>query len=156
MREDAMQEIWVHAFQKREVVDPARSDEFGGWLAVLARRKCIDLLRKQGRSPGPGAGDPAKALERVQSSPTQEQAVQTAELLAAVEAFKAGLRPAWSEFFELHFVQGLGYAEVSERLGISRTRCKYMKRVLAGRARRNLGLVGALDRHLRAGGDDAP
>jgi RNA polymerase sigma-70 factor (ECF subfamily) len=155
-REEAMQEIWVHAFKKRESLDPARLDEFGAWFTALARNRCIDLLRREGREIGPDIENPSKALESVQTAPAQEQAVENTELNDAVEAFLEKLEPQWRMFYELNFVLGLGYNEISERLSISRTRCKYMKRVLVGRARRNPRLLAALDRHDHAGGANAP
>ena len=151
-----MQEVWVHAFKKRESLDPSRLDEFGAWFTALARNRCIDLLRREGREIGPDIENPSRALENVPTVPIQEQAVESAELNDAVEAFLEKLEPQWRMFYELNFVLGLGYAEISERLSISRTRCKYMKRVLIGRARRNTRLLAALGRHDYAGGINAP
>ena len=155
-REEAMQEVWVHAFKKRESLDPSRLDEFGAWFTALARNRCIDLLRREGRDIGPDIENPARVLEKVPTAPAQEQAVENNELNDAVEAFLKKLEPQWRMFYELNFVLGLGYNEISERLSISRTRCKYMKRVLVGRARRNARLLAALDRHDQAGGANAP
>jgi RNA polymerase sigma factor (sigma-70 family) len=155
-REEAMQEIWVHAFKKRESLDPSRLDEFGAWFTALARNRCIDLLRREGREIGPDIDNPSKALENVQTAPAQEQAVEKNELNDAVEAFLDKLEPQWRMFYEMNFVLGLGYNEISERLSISRTRCKYMKRVLVGRARRDTRLLAALGRHDHAGGANAP
>lgn len=155
-REEAMQEIWVHAFKRRESLDPSRLDEFGAWFTALARNRCIDLLRREGREIGPDIEDPALALEKAHTDPAQEQAVEAAELNEAVEAFLAKLDPQWRLFYELNFVLGLGYGEISERLSISRTRCKYMKRVLVGRARRDTRLLAALGRHVPAGVIHAP
>jgi len=154
-REEAMQEIWIHAFRNRESLQPERLDSFTGWLAVLARRKCIDLLRLPQLPLAEQEDEQAEALAWLQAPAEQEAVVEEAELEKAVEAFRAGLKPGWVEFFDLHFVQGLAYEEVSSQLGISRLRCKYMKKVLAGRARECPGLMAALDRHLGAGGVDA-
>lgn len=155
-REEAMQEIWVHAFKRRESLDPSRLDEFGAWFTALARNRCIDLLRREGREIGPDIDDPTTALERAHTAPAQEQVVESAELNEAVEAFLAKLDPQWRMFYELNFVLGLGYGEISQRLSISRTRCKYMKRVLVGRARRDARLLEAIGRHEHAGGLHAP
>jgi RNA polymerase sigma-70 factor (ECF subfamily) len=155
-REEAMQEIWAQVFRQREALDPSRFDEFGAWLTAVARNRCIDLLRKEGRSIGPDYDDPVKALDKVPASPLQEHAVESSDLLDAVKSFKAKLRPRWRSFFDLHFVEGLGYREISVRLGISRARCKYLKRVLVRRAQRDVRLLDALGRHMRSGGDHAP
>jgi RNA polymerase sigma factor (sigma-70 family) len=155
-REEAMQEIWVHAFKRRKSLDPSRLNEFGAWFTTLARNRCIDLLRREGREIGPDIENPSQALEKVKTAPEQEQAVENSELNDAVEAFLARLKPQWRMFYELNFVLGLGYAEISQRLSISRTRCKYMKRVLVGRARRDARLLAALGRYEHAGGVHAP
>jgi RNA polymerase sigma factor (sigma-70 family) len=151
-----MQEVWVHAFKQRESLDPSRLDEFGAWFTALVRNRCIDLLRREGREIGPSIENPSKTLEKLQTAPVQEQVIENTELNDAVEAFLAKLDPQWRSFYELNFVLGLGYAEISERLSISRTRCKYMKRVLVGRARRDARLLAALGRHVLAGGVHAP
>jgi RNA polymerase sigma-70 factor (ECF subfamily) len=156
-QEEAIQDIWVHVFKQRESLDPARLAEFGAWLTALCRNRAIDLLRKEGRTIGPSAEDPVLAVERIQTSPAQVRAVEDAELRAALQSFKERLKPRWQTFFALHFVEGLGYPEVMTRLSISQARCKYMKRVLVRRARRDERLTSALGRRRHAaGGSDAP
>lgn len=146
-QEEAMQEIWLHAFRQRASLDPDRADEFRGWLAVLARRRALDLLRAAG-TPLAAADllDEERGGEGQAAPPGQEQAAQQRELDEAVAAFARKLKPAWRQFFELHFVQALDYEEVARRLSISRLRCKYMKKVLAARARRHAPLMAALGR----------
>ncbi len=153
-REEAMQEIWVHVFRGREALDPDRLETFSGWLAVLVRNRCLDLLRRPATEPVPVATE-AEALAWLDEPPAQEASVEQAELREAVATFTARLKPAWRDFFELHFVQGLEYGEVCERLGIGRIRCKYMRKVLAARARRNRALLAALGRPAATGGGDA-
>lgn len=151
--EEAMQEIWLHVFRQRETLDPDRRESFSGWLAVLARRRCIDLFRR----PSDPAGDGEEAaLAWLSSEPAQESAVEQAELVAAVESFKARLKPLWRRFFDAYFVEGQDYDEVSKRLAISKLRCKYMRKVLALRARRSTSLLAALGRLHRAGRDGSP
>jgi RNA polymerase sigma factor (sigma-70 family) len=154
-QEEAMQEIWAKAFKQREALDPGRLDKFGAWLKTLARNCCIDLLRKKNREIGPGFKDSSEELEKLYENATQERAAEAAEIHDAVEAFKAKLQPKWRSFFDLHFTQGLDYPEISRRLSISRARCKYFKRVLVRRARRNKRLLEALGRYVHRGGSDA-
>jgi len=152
-REEAMQEIWLHVFRNRDALDLARADAFVGWLAVLARRRCIDLLRHRVDMVPLDQVDEAAALAWL-TTPAEVQLVENAELAKAVEAFKARLAPLWRQFFELHFVEGLDYAEIGERMKIGKLRCKYMRKVLSGRARRNAALMAALGRTRGVG--DAP
>ena len=145
-REEAMQEIWAQAYRQRESLDPQRLSEFAAWLATLARNRCVDLLRKQGREIGPGFDDPQRGLESLPANGAQERAVETADLRAAVDEFAGKIPAKWRSFFDLHFKKGLGYEEISKQLGISRARCKYLKRVLVKRARKNMKLMEALGR----------
>jgi RNA polymerase sigma-70 factor (ECF subfamily) len=145
-REEAMQEIWAQAYRQREGLDPQRLSEFAAWLATLARNRCIDLLRKEGREIGPGFEDPSWDLESLPANGVQERSIEASDLQAAVLEFARKLPEKWRSFFDLHFRKGLGYEEISKRLGISRARCKYLKRVLVKRARKNLKLMEALGR----------
>lgn len=139
-REEAMQEIWLHVWTRRGGIDPARADAFGGWLATLARRRAIDLLRARGR----GVETALEDGPILQVGPEQPGRLRSAEVEAAVKAFESRLRPQWQDFFRLYFVEGLDYAEISQRLGITKLRCRYMKKVLLGRARRSGALKAAL------------
>lgn len=141
--EDALQEVWLHVYSQREAFDRTRLDSFPGWLAVVARRRCIEMLRKADRLPPLAAGESAEAQV---STDEPSRDLDRRDLERHLAAFKASLRPVWQRFFELHFVEGRDYADVSREMRISVTRCKYMKRVLASRARRHRGLRDVLDR----------
>ena len=144
--EEAMQEAWVHAFRQRESLDPARLDAFPGWLGVLVKRRCLDLRRVQRPVFASEEDEAAAVLAEASDDPDPAASAEHRQLVLAVASFRAALGPGWREFFDLHFTQGLDYPEVAARLGISRLRCKYMKKVLAARARRDLGLRAALGR----------
>jgi RNA polymerase sigma-70 factor (ECF subfamily) len=146
-REEAMQEIWLHVFRQRETLNPERRESFSGWLAVLSRRRCIDLLR---RPTDPTEEGEAAALAWLQTAPGQETSAEAAELRNAVEIFRTRLKPAWRSFFDSYFVEGLDYGEVGKRLSIGMLRCKYMRKVLALRARRSSPLMAALGRFVEA------
>lgn len=152
-REEAMQEIWLHLFRHRDALDLERADAFPGWLAVLARRRCIDLLRQRADTVALDEVDEATALAWL-TAPDAAPPGERAELDKAVAAFTARLDPVWRRFFDLHFVEGLEYAEIGVRMKIGRLRCKYMRKVLSDRARRNVALMAALGR--ARGGGDAP
>jgi RNA polymerase sigma factor (sigma-70 family) len=154
-QEEAMQEVWAHLFRQRETLDLSRADEFAGWVATLARRRALDLSRRP-RDPG-AAGRDEDALEGLEEpSPARVDPAELSELSAAVEDFQSKLKPAWRQFFVLYFVQELDYAEVATALKISRLRCKYMKKVLLRRARKNVALGAALGRADAGGGRGSP
>jgi RNA polymerase sigma factor (sigma-70 family) len=138
-REEAMQEVWLHIWKNRGAIDVERAEQIGGFISVVARRRCLDLLR--------GPAKPV-SLDDI-PEPVAESIPDVAEqgqITAAVLAFTSRLRPQWKAFFDLHFVQGLPYEDVAVRLGINKLRCKYMKKVLSARARDDEALTAALSR----------
>jgi DNA-directed RNA polymerase specialized sigma24 family protein len=130
-------EIWMHIWRHREALDLERAASFSGRLAVLARRRCIDLLREPRDPALAGEASEDEALAWLGTAAEQESALEGDELGEAVQLFKQKLKAPWREFFELHFERGLDYEEVCGRMSISRLRCKYMRKVLAMKARRN-------------------
>ena len=138
--------VWVQAYEKRQDVDADRHETFPGWLATLARNRCIDRLRRQGRQVGPDRQDPQINLDAA-AQPAQVEAMLAQKQLAAVlENFAAGLEGEWQLFFRLHFQQGLTYAQVDEQMRIGERRCKYLKKVLAAKASRHKPLLEVLGR----------
>jgi len=47
---DVTQEVFISAWRSRETFDPERGS-FGGWLMTIAKRRCVDALRRSGRRP---------------------------------------------------------------------------------------------------------
>jgi len=148
-REEAMQEVWLHIWKNRGGVDPARCGELAGWIATVARRRCIDLLRARKSERGLVDIDETELATAPLPDPVERQ-----QVAVAVAAFTATLSKAWRPFFDLCFVQGQSYEEIGVALGIGKLRCKYMKKVLATQARRDPALMAALAR--TAGGRRAP
>ncbi len=154
-RDEALQEVWLHLYRQRQALDPDRAGEVRGFVATLARRRCIELLRAAGRQPPVDEGDEAAAPDPAGEA-ERAAAGERRELAEAVAAFRARLDPEWQRFFDLHFVEGLPAAEVARRLGMGVPRSKYVKRVLVARARRHRALMAALGRLRDPEGDDAP
>jgi RNA polymerase sigma factor (sigma-70 family) len=141
-QEEAIQEIWMHAFRRRESLDVNRLETFGGWLKALGRNKCVDVARAKGRF---GAEVPTEDLA-VHTDPVAPiDTAEVAELRAAVQAFKDGLKnDTWRRAFELHFERELRVNEVADRMGISAARAGYLKAVILKRARASQVLLRAL------------
>lgn len=155
-QEEAMQEVWAHVYKQRAAFDPSRGDELVGWLATLARRRALDLLRRSTDPAAPGREEDALDAGE-EAAPTSVDPAELSDLSVAVEQFQSKLGPAWRQFFTLFFVQGLDFSEISAAMNISRLRCKYMKKVLLGRAQRSAPLLAALGRaRTSTGGDRGP
>ncbi|MFH1809805.1 MAG: sigma-70 family RNA polymerase sigma factor [Pseudomonadota bacterium] len=154
-QEEALQEIWLRVYEQRLTLDPDRYDKTGGWLRTIAHRRCIDLLRRRRDIPVDQIDEVALRDRAEQLEPSPEHLAEQTQLLSAVQEFTSRLKPQWQRFFTLHFVEGLDYEEIASRLSISRLRCRYMKRVLIGRARRHRALLEALGRGAESEGDRA-
>jgi len=124
-QEEAVQEVWLKAYQQREALDPDRR-----------RPRSADELEADRELPDGEGCDP-------------ERAAQVGELVAAVEDFRGRLDEGWRIFFQLQFAEGLSLAEIGDRLELRPSRCKYMRRELMRRARRNPRLLAALGRFQR-------
>lgn len=55
LAEDAVQDAFVEIWQKAAAFDPGRG-KAEGWMAVIARNRAIDMVRKRGRAPSLGTG----------------------------------------------------------------------------------------------------
>ena len=105
--------------------------------------------------PADEAADAAAAAAWLAVKPEQEEAAERAELMREVQSFRMRLQPRWRSFFDLYFVEGLDYEEIAKRLAIGKLRCKYMRKVLALRARRSKPLMAALGQFAAAAGRHA-
>jgi RNA polymerase sigma-70 factor (ECF subfamily) len=110
--DDLAQETFVRAFVERERYDP--SYPIAPWLATLARRLCLDRLRR--KKPEPGSHDVAVASpdSDVGAERRASARQQLMHLEHAVNALPEGPREA----FWLYHHEGLPYAEIARVLGV--------------------------------------
>ena len=115
-REDVVQDVFLTLWR-----DAGRYDESFGpeeaFIAVIARRRVIDLLRKRGRRlESDGASD---ALDEVAASTSElTDRLEQGDEVARVRAAMRELRPEEQQVIELAVLQGLSQAQVAERLGL--------------------------------------
>jgi RNA polymerase sigma-70 factor (ECF subfamily) len=143
-REEACQEIWLHAYRMARAYDPARGPLLA-WLRALAVNRCREILRAQRRRPPHGA-EPAD--DELVTAETPETRARSDRLRAAVAAFVATLPAEDAAVFRLSLIEELGHAEVAARLNITPRRCKYLKLKLLARAAAADGLKEALEEML--------
>lgn len=143
-QEEAVQEALLLIFRQRERLDPLRSESVRSFVATVARRRMIDLLRARGAAP---AGDEGlEAAEDVPDDVDVHAAAERAELARVIEAFEARLKPAYRPFFKSVFVEGRDFDEARVQLGIGALRARYLKKVLVARLRRHGPLLELLGR----------
>jgi RNA polymerase sigma-70 factor, ECF subfamily len=110
--DDAAQEVFVRAFLHRERFDPSRP--LAPWLLTIARRHCIDRLRRARLRPTPDADVEHTAAVQ----PDVESAAGARQELGRLAAALARLPEGTREAILLFHVEGLAYREIAEVLDV--------------------------------------
>ena len=141
---DLMAETFAKAFEKRHDFRGANDEQAAAWLWSIARNELARFWRS--RSVELAALD-RLGLERPAPSDDELRAV---ERLMANEGIRPQIRvaldtlsPDQQEVIKMHFLDGLSYREIAERLSVSHD-------VVRARASRALRALGASE-HLQAG-----
>jgi RNA polymerase sigma factor (sigma-70 family) len=111
--EEVAQHTFVQAWRHADSFEPGR--DFAPWLATIARRAAIDVLRAERRRPTTPldtaeAGDDALSVP----PPSAEQIEAVWAVRAAVEALDETDR----EIVRLQYLEGCTQAEIAERLDV--------------------------------------
>lgn len=110
--DDLTQETFVRAFVERERYD-ARYP-LAPWLATVARRLCLDRLRRK----KPEAGSHELAVESLAHDAGAERDASAREQLARVEGALNALSEGPREAVWLYHCEGLSYADIARVLGV--------------------------------------
>ena len=108
--EDAVQDAFIAVWQAAEKYDPDTAAE-STFIAMIARRRMIDRLRKQGRRPAaqPLEGAPEPADESKDRLADEEQA---GKVLEAIDA----LDPPQPEVIRKSLLDGMTHGEIAEMM----------------------------------------
>jgi RNA polymerase sigma-70 factor, ECF subfamily len=109
--EDAVQEIFIDVWKNAARFDESQASETT-FIAMIARRRLIDRLRKSQRQPG------IDSFEDITAEPAEDsnEMMQTSiEAKQAAEALKI-LRPEQRQILQLSIVQGFSHQEISDAL----------------------------------------
>jgi RNA polymerase sigma-70 factor, ECF subfamily len=128
---DAVQQTFVNAWGARSDFDPSRP--LAPWLYAIARRVCIDIVRRERRRQGPEPTEAGLAVLPVEMSAVWE----TFQVRAALDSLPSDER----EVLRLHYFEGLTHSEIAGDLGIPLGTVK-------SRSHRAHGRLGGLLRHL--------
>lgn len=109
--EDAVQEIFIDVWKNAARFDETQSSETT-FIAMIARRRLIDRLRKMNRQPN------TDSLEDILAEPANDK---DNNLQISVEAHEAAaamknLRPEQRQILHLSIVQGFSHQEISDAL----------------------------------------
>lgn len=152
--EDATQEVFSKAWEKRAKYDPAGGD-FIGWFLVLAERTLLDAYRKRKRQhqievttleTPLNQDDEILTLSEVLADTTISalDALVAEETLEVIESVLLEITPAYRLTFYLHFFEGYSYAEIARIMASKKNTVK----VRIYRTRQQiLTILGETDEH---------
>lgn len=124
--EDAVQELYLKLWDRRDVLDGIRSPK--GYGITLLRNLCLDRIRRCRAVESPAA------LPEPELPGGQDESIDQKERLAKVLAAIKSLPDRQREVLTLRTLDGLSYEEISRRTGIN----PLTLRVLLSQARRKL------------------
>ncbi len=109
--EDAVQEIFIDIWKNAGRFDEAQASETT-FVAMIARRRLIDRIRKQNRQPN------IDSLEDILAEPPESRNANMQLCVEAKEAALAmkNLRPEQRQILHLSIVQGLSHQEIADAL----------------------------------------
>lgn len=114
--EDAVQEVFIEIWSNASRFDPSIASETT-FVAMIARRRLIDRLRRQGRAP---TVEPiTQAAELPSPSETSDNdALTIKEDSARASALLAQLRPEQQQVLRLSIYEGWSHQAISDHLGL--------------------------------------
>ncbi len=109
--EDAVQEIFIEIWKNAEKFDESQSSETT-FVAMIARRRLIDRLRKTTRQPD------IDSFEDILAEPSRDEDEMMQTNVEARQAAKAmrGLRPEQQKVLQLSIVEGYSHQEIADAL----------------------------------------
>lgn len=133
--EDAVQEIFIDIWKNAERFDALQASETT-FVAMIARRRLIDRLRKTQRQPN------IDSLEDILAEPSENTNRQIEICAEANEAAKAmkDLRPEQRQVLQLSIVQGFSHQEIADALNMPLGTVKTHARRGLSQVREFLGL----------------
>ncbi|MCA8920404.1 MAG: sigma-70 family RNA polymerase sigma factor [Planctomycetes bacterium] len=137
--DDAVQEVFTAVWKAAGRFDPGRGSE-AAFVAVLARRRLIDRLRRLGARPQTTALPAEEALPASATAPTAELREQVERARRALAALKPGDR---RRVLELILLRGYTQTEVAAALGLPLGTVKTHARRGLAQLRAELGEVPA-------------
>ncbi|MFC1737132.1 sigma-70 family RNA polymerase sigma factor [Candidatus Hydrogenedentota bacterium] len=140
--EDVVQEVFAQCYERLDTLRDFNA--FGGWLARLARRRCLMWLRaKASRDAAMKRyGDHAER-RHAESTGDARDGLQRDELMEGVYSKIAGLPPKCREAFYLYYCEDNSQAEIADFLGIKADAVK--KRLKYGRELLKKELLGTIE-----------
>lgn len=112
LAEDAVQDVFVDLWRKAETFDPSKSSE-SGFVALVARRRAIDVVRRRVRRTRDEGTEDADAV--AVEHPGHADVERDDEVRLA-QRILTELRPEQQRVLRLSLLDGLSHAQISERI----------------------------------------
>lgn len=109
--EDVLQEVFLQLWRNPHSFDPARGS-LAPWLAVIARNRAIDLLRKR-----PQQEDEDISELPIATSVNLEDAAAQRQAIEKVRSVLAGLPAEQRRTLEMAFFEGMTHTEIAAKTG---------------------------------------
>lgn len=114
LAEEATQVAFLKAWQAASSYDPTQ--EMGPWLATIARRSALDILRREAKRPHQNIDDADQSdAALISLPPSDEQILEIWEVRRAL----ASLDADEAELLRLRHYEDLSQAQIADRLGIA-------------------------------------
>jgi RNA polymerase sigma-70 factor, ECF subfamily len=107
--EDVLQEVFMQLWRTPDGFDASRGS-FAGWLAVIARNRAIDSLRK--RRPETDLHDVVVSIE-----PDLARGAEWSRVLEKIRNTLTGMPSPQRSALEMAFFEGLTHTEISAKTG---------------------------------------
>ncbi|WP_407429744.1 RNA polymerase sigma factor [Arcticibacter sp.] len=143
LSDDICQNVFIKIWEQREQLSEVT--EFAAWAFTIAKRQCIDLLKRASREQT--AMSMILSAYQGESSPSENK-IHTSEYLQFIESVLNRMPPRTMEVFRLCRQQCKSYNEAAEELGITRDAIKKhmvrSMRILKESAEKELGVSFSL------------
>ena len=110
--EDAVQEIFVEIWRFADRFDPSKASETT-FVAMLARRRLIDRLRKHGRQPIEEAYE-----DHLEHAPSAEESAGLGNDVARVAQALEGMKPEQREAIRMSAWLGMSHSAIAEEMDL--------------------------------------
>ena len=110
--EDAVQEIFLEIWRFADRFDPSKASETT-FVAMLARRRLIDRLRKHGRQPIEEAYE-----DHLEHAPSAEEVAGLGTDVARVAAALEGMKPEQQEAIRMSAWLGMSHSAIAEEMDL--------------------------------------
>jgi RNA polymerase sigma-70 factor (ECF subfamily) len=111
--EDVVQDIFIELWSTAERFDPAKAGETT-FVAMIARRRIIDRLRKLGRQPDMDDVDDIPLASESVNAPSGE----TESDVAVVSSIMERLKPEQQNVLQMSIYEGYSHGDIAQRLGM--------------------------------------